>query len=109
MFTIDDNYNITLTRGDSLYTTVTMTEDGSTYTPEDGDVITFTMQQTYYDETVVLEKEIDTSTLVLYIAPDDTAELDFGSYVYAIRLTKSDGDVATFLKGKFIVEVGDMG
>lgn len=105
MYSIDSKNNITLTRGDSLYLTIEIIEDGSTYTPESGDTIRFAMKKSYFDDDVVLEKTIDNNTLVLYIAPEDTSDLDFGVYVYDIQITKSDGDVGTFLGGLFVVDL----
>ena len=93
--------NITLTRGDSFYCQITMKEGEQTYTPGEGDVVRFALKKSYSDMATLIKKELDNSTLLLYIAPDDTKEMAYGEYVYDIELTKSNGDVDTFIKGRF--------
>jgi hypothetical protein len=46
--------------------------------------------------------------MLLVIYPEDTKELEFGSYVYDIQLTKANGDIDTFItasKFKITAEV----
>lgn len=95
--------NIDLTRGDSLKVTINITQDGEEYTPQDGDVIRFAMKRYYSDSDALINKTIDNSTLLLELDPEDTKELAFGSYVYDIEMTFANGDVDTFIKGKFTI------
>lgn len=95
--------NIKLTKGDSFYCQVGITQGGDTYTPQEGDIIRFLMKKTYNDQRVLITKVIPNDTLVLYLEPKDTKKLDVGSYVYDIELTSEDGDVDTFIQGKFIL------
>lgn len=89
---------IVLTRGDTLKATVTMLKpDGTEYTPESGDSIRFAMKKSFSDETVLVEKSIPNDTLLLKLDPEDTKNLDFGSYVYDVQLTYANGDVDTFI------------
>lgn len=89
---------ITLTRGDTLKLTVTiLNEDGTVYTPEEGDIIRFAMKKDYYDGTPLILKVIPNDTLVLCLEPSDTKHLDFGKYVYDIQLTNGAGEVDTFI------------
>lgn len=68
---------ITLTRGDTFEALVSATKkDGTPYIPVEGDVIRFAM---------------------LMLEPSDTADLNFGKYVYDIQLTKANGKVDTFI------------
>lgn len=97
--------NITLTRGDSLYLTVTATQNGETYTPAEGDSIRFAMKRNYTDTETVMVKTIPTDTMILHIEPTDTEALSLrATYVYDIELTKANGDVDTFIKGKFFID-----
>lgn len=89
--------NIKLTRGDSFYCQISITEDGQTYEPAIGDSVRFAMK----DKIVVLEKDIPTDSLVLHLAPDDTSSLAAKEYIYDIELTKANGDVDTFITGVF--------
>lgn len=97
---------IYLTRGDSMTLYISMTDsDGNTYTPVSTDVIRFALKhnsmtignRAYTDTSPILTKTIDYSTLALSIDPDDTADLEFGEYVYDIELTDADGAVDTFI------------
>lgn len=90
--------NITLTRGDSLVLTVSITKpDGTTYEPQEGDVIRFAMKKRYTDSEPLIVKTIPHDTMELYLGPDDTKSLAFGSYVYDMQLTYANGDVDTFI------------
>lgn len=105
MFEINGT-SITLTRGDSLYSTVKMKNPGGTdYQPQNGDSVRFALKRFYSDAEPVLIKQIPLDTLVLHLEPGDTKELEFGSYVYDIELTKANGDVDTFIStAEFILD-----
>ena len=90
---------ITLTRGDTLQTTVSLLKkDGSLYTPVEGDTIVFRMKRHYSDSQPLIEKILDNEDLTLEILPEDTKKLPFGDYVYDIEIVKADGYVDTFIK-----------
>lgn len=90
--------SITLTKGDTFRATVSITDsDGESYIPEDGDSIRFAMKQNYTDESPLILKDIPVDTMCLQLDPDDTKSLDVGKYVYDIELTRSNGDVDTFI------------
>lgn len=89
---------ITLTRGDTFEALVTITKkNGEVYIPDEGDTVRFAMKATYNDDEPLILKDIPIATMMLILTPDDTAELDFGKYVYDIQLTKADGRVDTFI------------
>lgn len=97
--------DITMTRGDTLVANVSMTRDGSAYTPQEGDVVLFAVKNTtmvggganYKDVEPILEKVIPNSTLQLVLTPEDTKPFSFGDYVYDISITFADGSVDTFI------------
>lgn len=101
MFKIDGK-KITLTRGDTFRADIVITNaDGTQFNPGEEDTITFTMRQSY-SSAIVIQKTI--TDLVLEILPEDTAELNYGSYVYDIELTYANGDVDTFIsKGTLVL------
>ena len=89
---------ITLTRGDTFEALVSATKkDGTPYIPVEGDVIRFAMKENYDDARPLLVKEIPIDTMMLMLEPSDTADLNFGKYVYDIQLTKANGKVDTFI------------
>lgn len=97
-------YDITLTRGDSLFLEVGLTKNGEPYTPATGSEVRFAMKEKYTDTDVVLEKSIPLDTLLLAFNPADTKSLPMGkSYVYDIQLTDEAGHVDTFIEGKFTI------
>lgn len=113
MIEIDSSYNITMTRGDTFYKTLTLTRDGQTYTPDADDVITFTMAKTYkgaegYEALVT--KTIDPTTLLWLIEADDTAELDYGKYYYDLQIVYAQtGYTETFAEKKTIKLTEEVG
>lgn len=90
--------SITLTRGDSFSADIGIIQpDGEPYIPSEGDQIRFAMKRNVKDEEVLILREIPIETMRLVLTPEDTKELEFGSYVYDIQLTKSTGEVDTFI------------
>lgn len=88
---------ITLTRGDTFEALVSATKrDGTQYIPVAGDTIRFAMKENYDDPRPLLVKDIPIDTMMLTLEPQDTADLNFGKYVYDIQLTKANGKVDTF-------------
>ena len=105
MINIDNEFNITMTRGDTFARTITLKKNGQTYTPENGDVIRFAMAKVYKGKTgyeLLLNKVIDNSTMLWTISADDTADFDYGKYVYDLQMTYADGSVETFANKKTI-------
>ena len=100
--------NITLTRGDSANIRVGLfrkdPETGARqpYEPQEGDIVRFAMKRDYEEATPLILKEIPAETMILSLDPEDTKNLDFGSYVYDIEITFADGAVNTFIdRAKF--------
>lgn len=98
------NNKITITRGDTLDTTIAIkTSGGEDYVPMEGDQIRFALKKKYSDETPLIIKNIPCDTLVLRVEASETKLLDVGSYVYDIELTTSDGYVDTFIDKQTLV------
>ena len=103
MLEINNNI-IQLTRGDTAKIVVTIKNaNGTTYNPQEGDAIHFFMKKKYSDEDPVLIKTIPTDTLLLEIEPTDTATLPYGIYVFDVEMIFANGDIDTFIQGKFIL------
>ena len=89
---------IFLTRGDTFKAHLTINyPDGSEYTPKEGDSIRFALKENIEDEECLILRDIPIDTMLLVLYPEDTKELEFGSYIYDIQLTKANGDVDTFI------------
>lgn len=102
----DKGYDITLTRGDSLPLELELSRNGEPYIPDPAAELRFAMKAKYKDpdEEAVLVKSIPVDTLLLLIQPEDTKGLVMGkTYVYDIQLTDENGNVDTFIEGKWTV------
>lgn len=95
MFLIDKDSNvITLTRGDTCAFAVEIkTDTGETYTPQEGDIVTFTMKKDTKTSDIIIQKT--GSTIV--INPADTRSLKYGSYLYDVTLTTASKAVYTII------------
>jgi len=96
-----DGNNITMTRGDSETISIFCRNEDLTLVPlVTGDIIYFTVKANMYKEIITLQKIITIFTdgkAIVIIAPLDTKELEFRSYVYDVQLTKADGTVSTII------------
>lgn len=95
---------ITLTKGDTLKLEIQIMIDGEVYTPNANDSLRFAMKKSYKTSNVLINKPIPIETRILHIEPQDTKRLYSGEYVYDIQITFENGDVDTFIKGRFILE-----
>ena len=104
---------IKLTRGDTLNVKVDILQDGSPYTPQEGDEIRFALKHNrikadktgYTDDEPLILKDIPIDTMILTLDPEDTKQLPFDTYVYDIEITfAADNAVDTFIeKARFIL------
>lgn len=97
---------ITLTRGDTFVAEIRISQaNGSQYFPSEGDTVRFALKKSYTDADILISKDIPIDTMQLILQPEDTKNLDFGKYVYDVQLTKSTGEVDTFItKSIFIID-----
>lgn len=105
VFVVDGN-DMTLTRGDTLITLVSIFKDGEPYILDAADVIEFSMRRKQklpdndgYPKKVVISKTIPNDTLLLRVDAGETKVLKTGDYIYNVRLIK-DGMVDTFIEGE---------
>lgn len=117
MLFIDENNNITLTRGDTLTLTVALYQETAPippeteptlepYTPSEGDVIRFAVSTGYKGDKgyeLKISKEIPHDTLTFTCSSTETT-LDEHNYNYDVEITREDGSVDTFIKGKLFIE-----
>lgn len=99
---------ITMVRGDTARISVGIQDaEGEPYVPAEGDRIRFAAKKKYTDAEPVINKEVDTTAMLLVLDPEDTKDLQMGSmkgrYVYDIELTQADGTVDTFIRGDLVL------
>lgn len=90
--------SIELTRGDTARFSVDINDDeGQVYTMRSDDELVFTVKDDIDDIEPVIQK-IVTGDNTIHIKPEDTSELDFGSYIYDVELRMENGDVYTIIE-----------
>lgn len=104
MLNIDENNNITLTRGDSASIAVELKNpDGTDYSLQSGDILLFTVKYNCITEDIIIQKDISSDGIINLI-PSDTNDLLYGVYFYDVQLTRTNGAVNTVIPPRdFIV------
>lgn len=93
-----NSFGIQATKGDTIIMPIVVfNNDNSIYQVQTGDVINFGLKENYEDSECLIEKTIDNETLTLVLEHDDTKNLEVGTYVYDIQITKANGEVNTFI------------
>ena len=95
-----ENVKFELTRGDTFKRKLNIYNGSELYTPAEGDVIKFAAKKSYTESSVAIEKTVPTDTLIFTLDPADTSNLKYGAYVFEFELTKANGEVYTFVKGR---------
>ena len=106
MLSIDNQNNITLTRGDTLPISLTLKQGDQTYTPAEGDVIRIACSVNYVGDpcyALKFSETIPNDTLSVTIPAATTAELRNGTYHYDVEITHADGSVDTVLSADLII------
>lgn len=98
MLNVLENNEIQLTRGDTAWLTVNVTNDtgNDNYEIQNGDTLTLSLKKTVRDADSLMEKVV-LGTDTFHIEPKDTADLNFGKYKYDVQLTTEGGDVYTVI------------
>lgn len=94
MFNINKDNVMMLTRGDSAYFNIDITDgNGVPIQLSETDKVAFTVKKSTSDEEVLFQK-VGTA---VSINPEDTRGLEYGNYVYDIQVTFENGDVDTII------------
>ena len=106
MLSIDNQNNITLTRGDTLPLTVSLKQGSETYTPQEGDVIRIACSVGYVGEPcykLKFSETIPNNTLSVTIPAETTGALANGTYHYDVEITHSDGTIDTVISADLTI------
>lgn len=97
MLIIHDDRTIELTRGDTAYITVSISD----YKFDIGDVIKFCVKRRATDTEYLFKKVVEVQesaeVVVIKIEPKDTKEALFKDYVYDVEYINKNGDVNTII------------
>ena len=94
MFYIDDDNNITLTRGDTAEITLTVVKDGDEYDFSD-DLTQLTVKRNTVTSEIIFQKTFTGSTIV--ITPADTKDLFYTDLKFDVQLITLDNKVYTVI------------
>lgn len=109
MIAVDDDYNITIIRGDSGYVMVPLIEiiddEEVPYEPKEGETLRFAASKKYgaTEEECFIIRDIPLTTNRLFFYPEDTKPMKFGTYKYDIEFTDSGGFVNTLVRANLII------
>lgn len=100
MFYIDSETNdIYLTRGDTASLDLDLFVDDIQYTMVTGDNLVFALSRNNDFNYACMSKTVNTPHFDF--VPDDTNVISLGEYEYSITMFYHDGNIDTFLTGKF--------
>ena len=100
-WSIDENYKIQLTRGDTpTFTFEIFLLDGAQYEYEKGDVVVFAAKANKYDTKPAVRIEADMETKTIQFREEHTKELEIGKYIWELSLIKTNGYRCTFIADK---------
>ncbi len=101
MLHIDDDQNITLTRGDSATFGLTVKQNTSSY-DFSNDTVKFTVKKNVNTNDILFQKTF--SNGVINLTPSDTSDLKYGTYYYDVQLKNTSNGIYTVIPpSKFIV------
>ncbi len=95
---------IDLSRGSSMTTEIDIDTEDGVYVPAADDVIRFVATKKKDDTNAIIEKTIPHDTMTLELLPEDTKNLDRGTYVYKVEVELASGEVYPVIEGKLILE-----
>lgn len=98
MLTVSKNGEIELTRGDTatLSVDIVFEKDKQPYVMESGDTLTLSIKKDVKDPKPRLQKT-SVGENTIYFEPKDTANLDFGKYIYDVELLTQKGEIYTII------------
>lgn len=103
---------IKMTRGDSESLFVSCVDaENNAFDFEAGDTVYLTVKKNINTDVIELQKvitEFDDGGATFTFAPNDTKDMDFGSYVYDIQLTQQDGTITTIVKPSRFILCGEV-
>lgn len=109
MLEVKDGNYIHLTRGDTAYLAVEIKNEvlDEEYVLDANDELTMTVKKHIEDETYCFQKTLKGKN-IFKIEPEDTKDLEYGSYYYDVQVTTKNGEVYTIVtpsKFKIMKEV----
>ena len=99
--------NVYITRGDSAYITVNIADnDGNKFALDTGHIVRGQVRREPNNGDLVVDADIDYSNpdkIIWHIKPENTKGIEVKEYYYDLEVDTAEGDVYTFVSGKFVV------
>ena len=100
-WTMDEDYKIILTKGDTpTFGFEIFLPNGTPYEPEEGDSVVFAAKQNKYDTKPAICIEADMESRTITFKEEDTKSLEIGKYIWELSLNKANGYRCTFIANK---------
>ena len=107
---------ISITRGDSAQIMLTIRDrvTGRPFVPGPDDRLTFTVKRELSDEIPLVVKTLDNGIMrreqdcLLVLAPEDTAQIPFGTYRYDVELVLASGYTDTVIPHSPFIVTGEV-
>jgi hypothetical protein len=107
---------ISITRGDSAQIMLTIRDrvTGKPFVPGPDDRLTFTVKRELSDEIPLVVKTLDNGIMrreqdcLLVLAPEDTAQIPFGTYRYDVELVLASGYTDTVIPPSPFIVTGEV-
>ena len=102
-WTIDENYKIVMTKGDTpTFSFEIFLPDGTPYEFENGDRVVFAAKRDKYDTELAFTIEADIESKTISFSEADTKALEIGKYIWELSLNKANGYRCTFIANKIL-------
>ncbi len=100
MYRIDEQQNITMTRGDTVEIVVDIfNEDGTVYDCSGDQSLNFSVVKSYGDAPII-DQDLNLTDRTIHLYLSDTWTRDPGDYFYDVHLIQADGSIVTFISNK---------
>lgn len=108
---IQENYEMTMIRGDSEKFTVEVTDEDDISMLKSGATVYFTVKYSTRSDNNLIQKIVKSfpnNEAIIEIDPFDTKHLDYGTYVYDIQFTSNTGYVKTLVSARAFTIGGEV-
>lgn len=93
---------IAVTRSDSVSFNITLNKNGNAVGFEQGDTVYFTVKRYAGSDKKEISKKVtefdDNGAAVFSLVPEDTKNMNPGSYVYDVQYTDAEGNITTIIR-----------
>lgn len=98
--------DIIVVRGDTFTQKIKIyTDDLLLYVPSENDIITFSIWRKFTDDEPLYTQVLSNQDTTFVLTASECQNLNYGDYVYSVKVEFENGTVDTFLSGNFRVVI----